>query len=77
MINKKTKLVLSIVFTLLGIALYISVSTTFIVLLLGLLIVPPVLVMASTVMEGVLIANDRLNRLPHSEKESWVISISN
>ncbi len=76
MINKKMKLTLIVGLAILSIALYISFSTTFIVLLLGLLIIPPVLVMASTFIEGVLIASDRLNRLPHSEKESWVISTS-
>ncbi len=70
------KLTIVVGLGILSIALYISISTTLIVLLLGLLIVPPVLVMASTLIEGVLIASDCLNRLPHSEKESLVISTS-
>ncbi len=77
MINKKMKLTLVVGLALLSIALYISVPATFIVLLMGFLIVPPVLLAVSTFIEGVLIANDRLNRMPHSEKESWVIPISN
>lgn len=75
MINKKMKLIIVVGLAILSIALYISISTTFIVLLLGLLIVPPVWAMTSTFIEGVLIASDRLNRLPNSEKEAWVISI--
>ncbi len=75
MTNRKTRLILIVGLALLGVALYISISATFIVLLMGFLIVPPVLVIASTLKEGVLIANDFLNRLPHSEKESQVISI--
>ncbi len=74
MVNEKTKLTLIAGLALLSFALYVSVSATFIVLLLGFLVVPWVLAAASTFIEGVLIANDRLNRLPHSEKESWVIS---
>ncbi len=79
MINEKTKLGLLIGFIgtiLVIIALFIPISITFIVLLLGVLIVPPVLMVASIFIEGVLIAGDRLNRLPHSEKDAVVILTS-
>ncbi|HEY9205522.1 MAG TPA: hypothetical protein VIO58_06330 [Candidatus Methanoperedens sp.] len=79
MTNEKMKLRLLIGFigTILVItALLIQISVAFIVLLLGLLIVPPVLMVASIFIEGVLIAGDRLNRLPHSEKDAVVIFTS-
>ncbi len=80
MINEKTKLGLSIGFigtTLVINVLFVPISTIFMAFLIGLLIVPPVLMMVSIFIEGILIAGDRLNRLPHPEKDAVIISASN
>ncbi len=79
MINEKTKLRLSIGFIgaiLVITVLFVPISTIFMAFLIGLLIVPPVLMMVSIFIEGILIAGDRLNRLPHSEKDAVVILTS-
>lgn len=72
MISRKTKLVLVLGFVGLVGALYVSISTTFIALLLGLLIIPPLLALASTLIEGVSVISKDL--MQESEKEAVVIS---
>ncbi len=72
MMNRKTKFVLSVGFAGVIAAAYVSIPTTFIVLLLGLLIVPPVLALASTLIEGVFIISKELMQEP--EQKHLVIS---
>ena len=72
MINRKTKLVVAVGFAGVIVALYVSISTIFIVLLLGLLIVPPVLALASTLIEGTSIISKEL--MQESEKAAMIIS---
>ncbi len=76
MIKEKTKLALAIGLALLGIVLYVSISAAFVVLLLGLVVVPPAVVMVSIFVEGTRIFSERMNSLPESKKESNVIYIS-
>lgn len=64
MMNRKTKFVLSVGFAGMIVAAYVSIPTTFIVLLLGLLFVPPVLALASTLIEGAFIISKELMQEP-------------
>lgn len=50
---KNEKKILALGFVGLIAGLYISISTTFVVLLLGILIAPPVLALASTIGQGI------------------------
>lgn len=72
MINRKTKLVVAVGFAGAIVALYVSIPTTFIVLLLGLLFIPPVLALASTLIEGASIISKEL--MQESEKAAMIIS---
>ncbi len=72
MINRKTKLVVAVGFAGAIVALYVSIPTTFIVLLLGLLFIPPVLALASTLIEGAYIISKEL--MQESEKAAMIIS---
>lgn len=58
----KTKLAVLIFLAGLVGATFISIQTTFLVLLTGLLVIPPVLVMASAIREGVYIIAEKLRR---------------
>ncbi len=53
-------------------AFYISASTAFVALLLGLLFVPPLLMVGTTLVQG---ASELSNELFKPEKESMVISV--
>ena len=72
MIDRKTTLVVAVGFAGVIVALYVSISTIFIVLLLGLLFVPPVLALASTLIEGASIISKEL--MQESEKAAMIIS---
>lgn len=54
-----------------GAAFYVSASTAFMALVLGLLFIPPVLMISAALVQGVSILSERLFR---SEKEDVVIS---
>lgn len=70
MINKKTLVLLAGIFTL-SAAFYISASTTFIVLLLGFILVPPALLVSAAIGQGISILSESLSK---SKSESLVIS---
>ncbi len=71
MVNRKTTLLLAVL-SVLGVAFYISASTAFVVLLLGLLFVPPALMVGAALVQGASIISGRRFR---SEKEGMVISV--
>ncbi len=70
MVNRKTISMLAGLFVLIT-AFYISASTAFVALLLGLLFVPPALMFAAALVEGASIISGRHFR---SEKEYMVVS---
>lgn len=69
--DRKNVVLLAGIFTL-SAAFYISVSTTFVVLLLGFIIVPPVLMVGAAMYQGFSIASESLSK---SGKKNVVISI--
>ncbi len=71
MVNRKMTLFLAVLFVL-GAAFYISASTAFVALLLGLLFVPPALMVGAALVQGASIISRRPFR---SEKEGRVISV--
>ncbi len=75
MMNRTVKLTLGLVACLI-IFLYVPVSTIFLILLLGLLLVPPVLVFISVFKEGAPIISEELRGFVDSGKNFFVISIS-
>ncbi len=71
MVNRKTMLLLAGIF-ILSAAFYISASTAFVALLLGFLFVPPALMIAAALMQGVSVISKELFK---PEKENRVISV--
>ncbi|MDD5616063.1 MAG: hypothetical protein PHH85_07655 [Candidatus Methanoperedens sp.] len=71
MSNKKTLVLLAGIFTL-SVAFYISASTTFMVLLLGFILVPPALMVSAAIAQGFSIVSESLSK---SGKENTVISV--
>ena len=71
MVNRKTMLMLAGIF-ILSAAFYISASTAFITLLLGLLFVPPALMIGAALVQG---SSEISNELFKPEKDSMVISV--
>ncbi len=69
MVNRKMVYLLA---GILSAAFYISASTAFVALLLGLLFVPPLLMVGMTLVQG---ASELSNELFKPEKESMVISV--
>ena len=65
--NKKTIFVAVLT---LSVALYISIPTTFLVFMLGLLIIPPVVALASIIKEGFFVAS---REFAETDKESQVV----
>ncbi len=76
MISSKMRFTLLIGFAGLVALMYISISTILLALLLGLLLVPPVLVFISIIIEGVPMVIKELQSILASEKNFFVISIS-
>ncbi len=76
MINKKLKLAMVLGFISLGILLYLSAPAVFLALILGLLFIPPVMVLASISIEGTPIIVKELQGLLASGKQFLVISMS-
>ncbi|MCE8422986.1 MAG: hypothetical protein J5U17_03290 [Candidatus Methanoperedens sp.] len=56
--------------------MYLSISTTFMILFLGFLLFFPALVIASVLKEGVQIITQQLHDIPVSGKNFFLISIS-
>ncbi len=71
MIDRKTLFLLAGLF-ILSAAFYMSVSTTFMVLLLGLIIVPPALMISAAMFQGFSIVSESLSK---SGKEERVVSV--
>ncbi len=71
MVNRKMVFLLAGI-SILSAAFYISASTTFVALLLGLLFVPPLLMVGTALVQG---ASELSNELFKPEKESMVISV--
>ncbi|WP_157833917.1 hypothetical protein [Candidatus Methanoperedens nitratireducens] len=76
MISRKMRLTLLIGFVGLVALMYISISAILLALLLGLLLVPPVLVLISIIIEGVPMIIKELQSILASKKNFFVISIS-
>ena len=70
MIDRKKLVLLAGIF-ILSAAIYMSATTTFVVLLLGFTIVPPVLMVSAAIYQGLCIFSESLGKL---EKERIVIS---
>lgn len=71
MSDKKTLVLLAGIFTL-SAAFYISVSTTFMVLLIGFLLVPPALMVSAAIFQGFSKVSESISK---SGKENMVISV--
>ena len=71
MIDRKKLVLLAGIFTL-SVAFYISASTTFVVLLLGFMIIPPVLMAGAALVQGFSILSENFSK---SIKENRVISV--
>ena len=76
MINKKLKLAIVLGFIALGILLYMSSPTVLLILTLGLLFIPPMLVLFLISIEGAPIIVKELRGLLASGKQFLVISMS-
>jgi hypothetical protein len=76
MINKKMILALVMASLSAVILLDLSISILFVVLLLGLLFIPPVLSLALLFIEGAPVIKKELHALMESGKEMFIISIS-
>ena len=72
MMSEKTKLLLVSVFAGLALALFVPLQAIFLGLLLGLLFVPPVMALASTLVEGASVISKELMKEP--EQKHLVIS---
>ncbi len=76
MINKKLKLAIVSGFISAGMLVYLSTSAFFLALILGLLFVPPALVLASISIEGAPMILKELQGLLASGRQFFVISMS-
>ncbi len=76
MINKELKLVLLLGFISSGILLYLSAPAIFLALILGLLFIPPILVLISISIKGAPLIVKELRGLLASGKQFLVISMS-
>ncbi len=76
MINKKLKLAMLLGFISAGILVYLSISAIFLTLVLGLLFVPPALILVLISIEGAPIIVKELRGLLASGKQFLVISMS-
>ena len=72
MMSEKTKLLLVSVFAGLVLALFVPLQAIFLGLLLGLLFVPPLMALASTLIEGISVISKELMKEP--EQKHLVIS---
>ncbi len=70
--DKRKMALLAAGFLIMGAAFYISVPTAFMTLLIGLLIIPPTLMISAALVQGVSILSESFFR---SEKEDMVISV--
>jgi len=76
MANKKMILVLLALFLGVIVTLGFSLSTVFVALLLGLLFVPPALLITSVLITGIPVMVKELKALLRSGKEMFIISVS-
>lgn len=76
MINKKLKLAMVLGFISLGILLYLSAQAAFLALVLGMLFIPPMLVLLLISIEGAPTIVKELQGLLASGKQFLVISMS-
>jgi hypothetical protein len=76
MINKKPKLAVTLCFISLGILLFLSAPAVLLTLILGLLFIPPMLVIVLISIEGAPIIVKELRGLLASGKQFFVISMS-
>ncbi len=76
MINKKIKLIAISILIISAIISGFSISTLFIAVLFGLLLIPPILVFTAILKEGVPLIAGELHALVESGREMFIISIS-
>jgi hypothetical protein len=75
MTREKTKLILAALLAITGMAMYVSFSATFMVILLGGLLVPPAFAISFTLIEGARLVLERMKKVPDEKKNSFVISV--
>ncbi len=73
MINRKTKLVLAMGFAGLVLALFVPLQAIFLGLLLGLLFVPPLVALGTTLIEGASVISKELGKPAQSERKALAI----
>ncbi|MFA4934277.1 MAG: hypothetical protein WC568_00415 [Candidatus Methanoperedens sp.] len=72
MMSEKTKLLLVSVFAGLVLALFVPLQSIFLGLLLGLLFVPPLMALVSTLIEGISVISKELGK-EHTERKALEI----
>lgn len=73
MINSKTKFVLAMGLAGLVLVLFVPLQAIFLGLMLGLLFVPPVMALASTLIEGISVFSKEFGKLEQTERKALEI----
>ncbi len=74
MMSEKTKLLLVSVFAGLVLALFVPLQAIFLGLMLGLLFVPPLMALASTLIEGISVISKEFGKLEQTERKALISS---